>query len=320
MVKKTHFERAVFLSWYCSKGDCKFCYMSTQKHLIKEPRKARRSIESIIAEVFLCKALGWKIEFLSGGVGSYTKQELLSLLKLVNGVYEGSIWLNIGALSRADLELFRPYIKGVCGAVECINPAIQKKVCPSKPIHEIESMFRACEELKLKKAMTLILGIGESEKDIGLLMQFVKKNKIDKITFYRLKPQKGTLFEKQKPIPKEYYAKWVRKTREEFPKIRITVGSWLTHLDEIHLLLKSGADAVTKFPSIKLFGTRYAKQVEQEAKKAGMVFSGTLTRLPAISYDFLEKPCYGIETRQKIRASVRQYLGKMEKNLKKQRK
>ena len=79
MEKTTWFERAIFLSWYCAKGDCKFCYMSTQKKLIKDPKKARRSFESILAEVFLCKKLGWKIEFLSGGYESFSRQELLFL-------------------------------------------------------------------------------------------------------------------------------------------------------------------------------------------------------------------------------------------------
>ena len=36
-------ERAVFLSWWCDKGDCAFCYMSTQKNKIKDPKKARRN-------------------------------------------------------------------------------------------------------------------------------------------------------------------------------------------------------------------------------------------------------------------------------------
>ena len=30
-------ERAIFLSWWCDKGDCAFCYMSAQKPRIKEP-------------------------------------------------------------------------------------------------------------------------------------------------------------------------------------------------------------------------------------------------------------------------------------------
>ena len=37
-------ERAIFLSWWCDKGDCAFCYMSTQKNKIKDPRKAKRNI------------------------------------------------------------------------------------------------------------------------------------------------------------------------------------------------------------------------------------------------------------------------------------
>ena len=34
-------ERAVFLSWWCDKGDCKFCYMSTQKNKALKKTKSR---------------------------------------------------------------------------------------------------------------------------------------------------------------------------------------------------------------------------------------------------------------------------------------
>ena len=60
-------ERAVFLSWWCDKGDCAFCYMSTQKNKIKEPEKARRKVPNIYAEAEMCKRLDCNIEFLSGG-------------------------------------------------------------------------------------------------------------------------------------------------------------------------------------------------------------------------------------------------------------
>ena len=52
-MKKTFFERAIFFSWYCSKGDCKFCYMSTQKDKITDPKLAKRRKESIIAETII---------------------------------------------------------------------------------------------------------------------------------------------------------------------------------------------------------------------------------------------------------------------------
>jgi biotin synthase-like enzyme len=314
-MRETWFERAVFLSWFCAKGDCKFCYMSTQKNLIRNPRKARRTQESVLAEVFLCKKLGWKIEFLSGGYESFSQEEMLCFLKNIYAVWREKLWLNIGVLSREELEKYRKYIAGVCGAVECINPVIRKKVCPSKPLGEIEAMFKACDELKLKKAMTIILGIGESVADIGLLKEFIKKNSIDKITFYRLKPQKGTVFENKKPIGKDYYVRWVKETRDAFPRIQITVGSSLGHLDELHMLLKAGADAITKFPSIRLFNTSYAKQIESEARKAHRAFKGTLTKLPKIRLDEIDTLSISEELMEKVKLKVSDYLKSMKKHI-----
>lgn len=276
--------------------------MSTQKSKIKEPRKARRSIESILAEAFICKQLGWKIEFLSGGYEVFSSQELLEIIKGVYSIYGERLWLNIGALKKEELEMYKPYIKGVCGTVECINTEVQKQVCPSKPISEILKMFKACDDLGLKKCITIVLGIGETLKDIPLLIDFIKKNKIDKITFYRLKPQKETVFENAKPITAEYYVSWVKDVRDNFPNIEIVVGSWLDQLDEIHLLLEAGADSVTKFPSIKKFGSKYAKKIEEEAKKANHKFEGSLTRLPKINLTGLD---------EKIKQKVKEYLTSM---------
>jgi len=125
--------------------------MSTQKKLIKEPKKARRSFASILAEAILCKKLGWKIEFLSGGYESFTKDELFFLIKNIYRIYGEKLWLNIGVLNKKDLKLFKPYIEGVCGTVETITPKLHNEICPSKPIKPIETMFRYCDELKLKK-------------------------------------------------------------------------------------------------------------------------------------------------------------------------
>lgn len=310
-MKSTNFERAIFLSWYCAKGDCKFCYMSTQKNLIKDPKKARRSKASILAEAYLCKKLGWDIEFLSGGYESYTRDELLDLFKKIKQIYGKKLWLNIGTIKKSDLKQFLPYIEGVCGAVECINPRIHDKVCPSKPIKDIENFLKLAGKYKLKKAMTIILGLGETLGDFSLLKRFIEKNKIDKIIFYRLKPQKNTAFEKAKPITQQYYVEWVKLTRQNFPKIIIVVGSWLTHLDEISLLLKSGADNFTKFPGIKLFNSKYAKQIEKQAKKAKRKLKGTLTKLPKITYTDLNKLNLNKNLKQEIIAKLKEYTAKM---------
>lgn len=302
--KTVWFERAIFLSWYCAKADCKFCYMSSTKH----NEKAIRSQASILAEVFLCKKLGWKIEFLSSGFSAYPN--LLELLKNINKIY-GKVWLNIGTLNENEIKAFRPYIEGICGAVECINPKLHDFVCPSKPIKDVENMFKLCDKYKLKKSITIVLGIGETINDFELFKKFIITNKIDKITFYRLKPQKNTIFEKQKPITTDYYIDWVKKTRKEFPKMHITAGSWLTHLDEIHLLLNAGADSITKFPSIRLFNSEYAKKIEEEAKKAKRKFMGTLIKKPEINIKTVNNLKINNSLKNKIKIKLSNYLRKM---------
>ena len=311
-MKTVHFERAIFLSWYCSKRDCAFCYLSTNPRI--DPKKDRRSTASILAEAIICKACGWKIEFLSGGCDTFSDSELLFLLKNIYEITEQKQWLNVGTLKEKQIEMFRPYVEGLCGTVECVTPGLRDKICPSKPLSEIEEMFELCNKIGLKKTITFIIGLGETINDFTHLKEFINKNKVDKITFYRLKPQKGTIFENSEGPEMEYYAEWIKKTRKTFPKIEIVVGSWLTHLDEIHVLLKSGADSITKFPSIQKFNTKYAKKIEQEVKKAGMKFVGTLTKAPKINLDILKRLSLDEKLEKQIEIKAREYIDQMKSN------
>src|SRR3989344_8973319 len=96
----TRFQRGLFFSWYCSTGDCKFCYMSTQKDKIKEPKGAVRSRESMLAEAIICKELGWGIEFLSGGHGTYGLNNLVELCRELYEITGQKQWLNIGVIGK----------------------------------------------------------------------------------------------------------------------------------------------------------------------------------------------------------------------------
>jgi len=300
-MKTIYFERAIFINWYCSKRDCAFCYLATCSNKKPDPVKDRRTKESILAEAVICKACKWPVEFISGGCDCQSDKEILDLLKEIYKISGQKQWLNLGTLNLEQLRLFRPYIQGVCGTVECITPKLRDKLCPSKPLDEIEDMFKLCDKLGLKKSITIVLGIGEKLKDIEKLKDFIIKNNIDRITFYRLKPQKNTIFENAKPISSDYYVTWVKEIRTKFPNIKIITGSWLTHLDEIHLLLKAGSDGITKFPSIKLFNSKHAQKIESEVKKAGMDFGSTLTKLPEID--------------DKVKnIKLKQYLNKMSSN------
>ncbi len=311
---KTWFERAIFLSWYCGRGDCKFCYMSTQKDKIKDPRLARRRISSILAEVIICKNLGWKIEFLSGGYESFTSDELLDLFKKIFEITKEKQWLNIGVIKEEDIIKFLPYIKGLCGAVECVNEKVHKYVCPSKPIKEITDMYELCDKHNLEKAMTIILGLGETEDDIPKLIKFIQENKIKNVTFYRLNPQKETEF-KEGPTT-EYYVKWLKEIRKEFPNLNIIAGSWVNHVDEIHELLNAGANNFTKFPSIKLFNSKFAQTIEKECKTANREFQGSLTKLPNINWDNeIKKLSFDDKLKENIKVKLNSYLKKMGRSL-----
>ncbi len=307
------FERAVFFSWGCTIGDCTFCYMSTQP-ADKPPRETRRSAESILAEFLLAKHLGWDIGFFTGGVGVLKPDELEFLLKSAVEITGEKIWLSVGPVPKILLVKYLPYIKGVVGSTETINPVLHKKVCPSKPLAPYEKMFLAAKELGLQRAMTFIVGLGETQDDLVLLQNFIKKYEITKIHIYGLIPQKGTIHEND-PVPTaEEQAWWIAQLRLAFPTLDIQCGIWEDRIGRVSLLLQAGANSISKFKAIKLFGTTVAKGIEQEAAKAGRAFIGSLTTLPEIDWDAeIEKLSFSSELKQKIKFKLGQYLKDMKK-------
>jgi len=268
-------ERAIFLSWWCDKGDCKFCYMSTQKNKINDPKKARRNINSILAESELCKRLGWNIEFLSGGYKSFSTEKIKKIATNIYNISNEPVWLNIGITK--DLKEFGEEIIGTTGAIETANPELRKKICPSKPISEISEMLDRSKDLGFKNAITIILGIGETPDDIEYLIEYIKEYKIDRVIFYSINPHKGTEFENHSSPASLYYAGVVSTIRLTFPNIEIICGTWSDNLANLGILILSGANGITKFPLFKMFGTKYGKRVEEEVHWTGRNLKGTFT-------------------------------------------
>ena len=268
-------ERAIFLSWWCDKGDCKFCYMSTQKNKIKDPTKARRRVNNILAEVEMCNRLGWNIEFLSGGYKSFTTQEIKSIATDIYNITGEGVWLNTGITD--ELEEYSNEIKGITGAVEAANPKFQEIVCPSKPLDKISNMLDKAGDLGFKKAITIILGLGETFEDTEYLIDYIKEHKIDRVIFYSLNPHPETEYVNSSQPASLYYAKVVSTIRLAFPDIEIICGTWSDNLANIGILILSGANGITKFPLFKMFGTKYGKRVEEEVKWTGRTLKGTFT-------------------------------------------
>ena len=268
-------ERAVFLSWWCDKGDCAFCYMSTQKEKIKDPQKARRNINNIFAEAEMCKRLDWNIEFLSGGYESFTTQEIKNIAEKIKNITGDGVWLNTGITD--ELSEYESEIKGITGAVEVANPKMHKKVCPSKKLDDISNMLDVAGDLGFKKAITIILGLGETLEDVGYIIDYIKEHKIDRVIFYSLNPHKETIYANSSQPASLYYAQVVSQIRLAFPDIEIICGTWIDNLANIGILILSGANGITKFPLFKMFGTKYGKRVEEEVKWAGRELKGTFT-------------------------------------------
>lgn len=269
--------RCIFLSWYCGIGTCTFCFRSTQKHKIKFPENGRRTKESVYAEALIAKNQGWKLEFLTGGHDMYPDEEILEISKTVSEIFGEKIWLNLGAMNEETLKKFFPCLEGIVASIETINPEIHIKVCPDKPMAPYLQMLKAAQKAGIKKSITIVLGLGETIKDYALLKEFIEKYSLDRITIYSLRPVKGTLFEKG-PSP-EYVAEWIARTRIDFPKLEIVAGSAETRIAELGLLLRAGANALTKLPATKIFGTTGAKDIHEQVFLAGREFSSELIKL-----------------------------------------
>ncbi len=259
------YGRCIFLSWYCDLGTCKFCFRSTIKHKIKFAPNAKRTLSSVLVEALLCKKLGWRIEFLTGGYKIFPIEKLVEMAALVSKVYGEKIWLNLGVISRDDLDKFKPYVKGIVSSIETIEANLHNYICPDKPIAPYEEMFNYAQEFK--RSMTIVIGLGEKREDFSLLAEFIKKYQLDRITFYALKPVKSTIFENTNGPKLEDYLWWIAQTRIAFPKLQIIAGTTARRYEEVGLLLKAGANAFTKFPATKLFGSAQAHKIEADIRR-----------------------------------------------------
>lgn len=300
-------ERAIFLSWWCDKGDCAFCYMSTQKPLIKDPQKARRRSEAILAEVEVVNRMGWNIEFLSGGYGSFTTPEIRSLAQEIHHLTGNPVWLNIGITK--DIDSYGEEIRGITGAVEVANPLLQREVCPSKNLDDILEMLDLAGELGFKKAITIILGLGETVEDLNYLFNLIEDHGINRVIFYSLNPHKGTPYAQQPQPASLYYAGVVAATRIRFPDLEIITGTWIDNLANIGPLILAGANGLTKFPLFSMFGTGKGRRVEEEVYWAGRKLEGTFS-----DADRLTGPSYRLDLEPFVKRYIKRCLNNKSRN------
>jgi len=106
----------------------------------------------------------------------------------------------------------------------------------------------------------------------------------------------------------------IKLARNEFPNLDIVAGPWVNRVGHIRQMLDSGANAITKFPAIKLFNTKHAKTIEEEIKSAGYELNGTFTKMPTIDFEEIKNLSFDDNLKKEVIVKVKEYLAVMERN------
>lgn len=256
-------------------------------------RIVKRTAESILAEALLCKQLGWDTR-VKAHTSLYPLEEVMDMVRAISAACDQKCWLNAGVLTGTELEVVTPFVEGVIASVGSVNKGVQKRSLPKLPLTGFMTMFS--EARKIKKGITIILGMGERLDDMEHLFRFIETNHIDRVMFRPFKPARATRYFQE---PSSFYcARWIAETRIRFPNLLIVAGTGEGRVAETGLFVKAGANTITNFPIIRLFNSEQARVLEEEVRNAGRTLQGTLTNVEKLTGG--EYGSVGEHVRQKL--------------------
>lgn len=311
----TYFERSIFINWTCAIADCKYCFLSTKpKHNPKEKPTAIRSPASILAEVLVCKAMGWKVGYITGGLRVESTEYLINLITKINQITGEKIMMNFGPYAKSEIVKLKPYVSGMGSAIESFDEELHDFICPSKPLKSLMKFLENLQEEKLQKLITIILGIGERKEEVEIVIQKIKEYHIEKVQLCFLKPQEYTIFNEVPPPNPDYMAWWIAKIRIACPEVQIKVALVQERTQDVELYLQAGANGFSRFMVFMDFNSKYAQELEEGCRRAGRKLEGKFTELSEVEVDKLvqELP-FEEELKKKILPKAKQYFRKLEK-------
>ncbi len=313
---ESYFERSIFINWTCSIADCKYCYLSTKpKHKQGIEPKAIRSKESILAEVLLCKKMGWHIGYITGGLRVESVEYLTDLLKKINLILDKKIMMNFGPYSKSEIVKLKPYIKGMGSAIESFNEELHNFICPSKPLKSLLLFLKNLQEENLQKLITIILGIGEKKEDLDLVIKKIKEYDINQVQLCFLKPIENTIFAEVPSPDPEYMAWWIAQLRINCPNLIIKVALVKDRIGDVELYLKAGVNGFTRFMVLSDLNTKYSRELEEGCQNAGRNLLGYFNKLPQIDWDKeVNNLPFEEELKGKIKLKLLQYIKRINKN------
>ncbi|MDP3699026.1 MAG: radical SAM protein [Nanoarchaeota archaeon] len=310
-----YFERSIFINWTCSIADCKYCFLSTRpKHEPREKPTAIRSPASILAEVLVCKAMGWKVGYITGGLRVESTDYLIDLISKINVITGEKIMMNFGPYAKSEIIKLKPYVSGMGSAIESFDEELHNFICPSKPLRSLMKFLENLQEQGLQKLITIILGIGERKEDVDIVIEKIKEYNIEKVQLCFLKPQENTVFDKVPPPNPDYMAWWIAKIRIACPEVQIKVALVQERVQEVELYLRAGANGFSRFMVFLDFNSQYAQELEEGCKKAGRKLEGNFTELSEVDVQKLvEGLPFDEELKKKILPKAKQYFRKLER-------
>ena len=313
---ETYFERSIFINWTCSIADCKYCYLSTKpKHKQGIEPKAIRSKESILAEVLLCKKMGWRVGYITGGLRVESVEYLSDLLEKINLILGEKTMMNFGPYAKSEIVKLKPYVKGMGSAIESFNEELHNFICPSKPLKSLLLFLKNLQEENLQKLITIILGIGEKKEDLNLVVEKIKEYGVDQVQLCFLKPIEKTIFEEVPSPDPKYMAWWISQLRINCPKLIIKVALVKDRIGDVELYLNAGVNGFTRFMVLSDLNTKYSKELTLGCKKAGRNLEGNFNKLPSINWNQeVDNLPFEKELKEKIKEKLSQYVKRISKN------
>lgn len=309
------FERSIFINWTCGIADCKYCYLSTQPKLDKH---ALRSPASILAEALVCKLMGWRVGYITGGLRVESTDYLITLLNRLEEVLEKKPWMNFGPYTHKEVLQLKPHVGGMGSAIESFDEDLHNYICPSKPLKALKRFLGHLDQEGLGKLITIILGIGEKKSDIETVIKEIATYNITAVQLCFLKPQENTVFSEVPPPDPDYMSWWIAKLRIAHPKLIIKVALVRERMSDIKQYLDAGANGFSRFMVFKDFNTDYAKQLEQGCKDANRELQGTFTTLPQNTIkEEVKKLSFDQELKKEIEKKANQYWKRLENNKRK---
>ena len=266
--KEAYFEWPMLLHEIIEHADFDTSMMPVLQQ--REPRP-QKPFAALIAEMHIAHHLGWHAPIVAPA--KTQTEQLLQFVTKAASIQNKSVWLYTTPIHAAALDAFRPYLQGVASLLGTVNRDIYHHMFPNIPFTEHLAMFD--DATKCKKGAAILLGIGESLHDIKTLKEFIASNHLNRIIFIPVTPSRYTTY--TRPPTSFVVARWIAETRIAHPDMEIVAGTTADRAAEVSLFLRAGANAITKFPAIKLFNTDAARIIEMEVKNAGREFTSTLT-------------------------------------------